>query len=332
MTTQFLHQLLQQNLQSPPEYRGGLSNHRAMALHALHELGVSDARLQAFYDNYEGHFSNAAAWSETVAPDQLEPWNTQLGKISAFTAVETQFAAMLARDGINQALVVVLPALWPGLAGAAFHGLIRTAHAVEVGYQPEIAAALAYWAARWQATPVPVADRNLPFATWAAQLQADAAQQRSTAPSISRRMAEAIRTSSYAELAGSLVIEADTIKNLSHWIASRYSESGNFTVLHMLTGLRAVLVLLPFMTIEQTEDAIKQAVSSLVAAYLASNAITGAVSETVVTTDWNSFIAKATASNDEHDIKLMHALDWFYKRDPDAAYVMAAARLSAHLG
>jgi Questin oxidase-like len=334
MSTQFLHQLLQKNLQSPPEYRGGFSNHRAMALHALHALGAGDARLQTFYNSYEGHFSSTTPQDETTAPDHAAPWNMQLGKISAFTALEAQFATMLARDGINQTLAAVLPILWPGLAGAAFHGLIRTAHAVEMAYQPELAAALAYWAARWQATPVPATERSLPFAEWATQLQSAATQQASTAPSISRRMAEAIKTNSYANLAGSLKIEADTIENLSHWIARRYSESNNFTVLHMLTGVRAALVLLPFMSAEQADGAIKQAISGLVAAYFASNigAAAPAISQIVMAADWNSFITKAVAATDEHDIKLMHALDWFYKRDPDPAYVAAAARLFMRLG
>ena len=56
-----------------------------------------------------------------------------------------------------------------------------------------------------------------------------------------------------------------------------------------------------------------------------------AISEDVVLVDWQRFITNAVAANDEHDMKLMHALDRFYQRDPDAVYVAAAARLCAGL-
>ena len=46
----------------------------------------------------------------------------------------------------------------PGVAAAAFHGLIRTAHAVQSGHAGEVAAALAYWAWRWQ----PLAPARVP--------------------------------------------------------------------------------------------------------------------------------------------------------------------------
>ncbi len=333
MTTPFLHQLLQNNLTCAPEYCAGLSNHRSMALHALHALGASDARMRAFYDSYDRHFSTEPAAPESVSVEE-ELWAAQLGNIAAFASLEAQFAAMLARDGVHNTLATVLPVLWPGMAGVAFHGLIRTAHALESEYAFELSTALAYWAARWQATPVPPPKVILPFAQWAAQLKAAAADTRSSAPTISRRMAEAIKTEHYAKLAGSLKIEVDTVTALSHWIAQRYSETGNFTVLHMLTGLRAVLVLMPIMPKIQAEDALKQAISSLVAAYFAANIDESrpTISVTFADDDWHSFIAKAIASNDEHDIKLMHTLDWLWHRDPAAVYVAAATRLCACLG
>ena len=59
----------------------------------------------------------------------------------------------------------------PGVAAAAFHGLIRTAHAVQSGHAGEVAAALAYWAWRWQPlAPPPQGGEALPFDDWAARL------------------------------------------------------------------------------------------------------------------------------------------------------------------
>src|SRR6185436_4564744 len=47
-------------------------------------------------------------------------------------------------------LQATLPELAPGITGAAFHGLIRTAMGVTSRHEGEIAAGLAYWAAHWQ--------------------------------------------------------------------------------------------------------------------------------------------------------------------------------------
>lgn len=145
MATPTLIRLVDQNLRRSPEYGAGLSNHLPMALHALHVLGAGDAGLERFAAAYVERKQLAAV----ATGDGLRPAaGPRLGDFASFPAWHAHFSARIAATGPRAALVESLPTLWPGVAAAAFHGAIRTAHAWELGHPGELAAALAYWAAR----------------------------------------------------------------------------------------------------------------------------------------------------------------------------------------
>ena len=180
-----LHHLLDRQLALPPETRHQLTSHLPMALHALHSMGADGARLQAFYDGCVGRFETLRA-PPPAAP--VARWQALRGTAGAFGALQASFAAALARDGEDAVLRRVLPDLLPGVAAAAFHGIIRTAHAVEAGHRGELAAALAYWAWRWQPLAPPPAGTAMPFDDWAAALVSAARGWRSEGPLISLRM------------------------------------------------------------------------------------------------------------------------------------------------
>ena len=142
-----LRALLDAQLNLPAEYRDQLTSHLPMALHALHSLGASPLRLQAFYATYAKRFDGMHA------PTPVEPaadWRSLRGPPDAYPALLASLNTLVVRDGIDATLRASLPDLLPGVAAAAFHGLIRTAHAVQSGHAGEVAAALAYWAWRWQ--------------------------------------------------------------------------------------------------------------------------------------------------------------------------------------
>ena len=147
MTPDTLHPLLTANLQFPPEYQDQLSNHLPMALHALSALGAPEARLRSFFDRYAQRFGDARAPQAAAA---ALDWRALRAQPAAYAALCASFAAMIDAIGVDATLRRTLPDLWPGVAAAAFHGLIRTAHAVQGGHPGELAHALAYWAWRWQ--------------------------------------------------------------------------------------------------------------------------------------------------------------------------------------
>ncbi|MDE2277139.1 MAG: DUF4243 domain-containing protein, partial [Burkholderiales bacterium] len=145
-----LRRWLGANLAFDAEYGDRLSNHLPMALMALQRLGADDARLHAFAQGYAARLRPAprSAWRPAG-----EAWVSRLGHRGAWPAYRQLFAQWLLRAGVPGVLEAALPRLLPGCAGAAFHGLIRTAYAVQAGECQELADALAHWACVWQPLP-----------------------------------------------------------------------------------------------------------------------------------------------------------------------------------
>ncbi len=302
-----LHALLDAGLRHGPEYGIGMSSHLPMALHALYALGAGAARLQAFYEVYVRRLTGQPAPAASTSPLPAD-WRHARGDFSAFDALQLHFEAHLRDHGLDATLRQSLLALWPGAAGAAFHGLIRTAHAVQSGHPPELAAALAYWAARWQAVPSiggPPGRAPVPVAAWAAQVEAAALQTRLPGRSISGRIEAAVQTAHYAAWAEATAV--DGLSPLSDWAADLYVRSGNFTVLHVVTATRAARVLWPWTTARG--EVLPGLVRAATAAVLASNLQSDEWAESAgPLPTWPELIERAIASDDDHVIKLVHAL------------------------
>lgn len=284
-----LHTLLDINLELPPEYREGLSNHLPMALQALHAMGAEAPRMQAFSAHYRRHFDGPVP---AVAP--------------AYAELFAYFEQALTQDGEALVLRRELPGLLQGLAAAAFHGVIRTAHGFEAGHRRELAAGLAYWA--WRSQPLgaaPAAPPLLAFDDWAQHLREQASGWSSTAPLISIRMAEATRAPVYRALAGALEPTHDLLQRLAGLALETYLASRNFTVLHMITGLRALRVLLCHAGDLSNLQPLLQKVFT--AAYLAANIKPLSQPPLSGGATWATLCEAATRSNDDHTIKLVHA-------------------------
>jgi len=322
-----LHELLDENLQLPPEYQAHLSNHLPMALHSLHCLGASPQRLREFYAVYARRFQGQSP--PDFARESLlsvSDWRRLRGQPDAYPSLLAYFNELVGRSGMENALHVVLPDLLPGVAAAAFHGVIRTAHAVQAAHAGELAAALAYWAWRWQplAAP-PVAEPLISFDSWAKLLIEKAPGWHSEGQLISIRMNEACRSSAYLALAGALMPAATIetrIADLAALAVDRYVLKPNFTVLHMITGLRALRTLLPWMQDSETLQAI--VVHCFVAAYLAARVTPSDRANMPKTKSWSDVIKTALASDDEHLIKLVHACRDEAARYGEGQYLRAA--------
>ena len=305
-TSDTLQILLDNQLRLPPEYQDQLTNHLPMALHALHRLGASPARIQAFYAFYADRF---AARPEAAEAEPVDDWQALLGQPDAHPVLQASMARLLARHGTDATLCLVLPVLLPGAAAAALHGPIRTAHAVESGHTGELAAALAYWAWRWQPLVAPSSPAPaLPLAEWAARLVRQAQNWATTGPLISIRMEEATHSPTYQALAGSLQAAPDVptrIAELAGLAVQSYASNPNFTVLHMMTGLRALRMLLPWLGGADSAGAQAVLARVVTAAYPAARVKDLPVVPEPRFHSWPEVIAAAIASEDEHVIKLV---------------------------
>nr|WP_295075400.1 questin oxidase family protein [uncultured Roseateles sp.] len=322
-----LHDLLSQGQSYPPEYRDQLANHLPMALHALFELGASAQQLRAFESSYARRFEGLA--SAVPAPAATD-WLALRGQMSAYAPLRACFEAALAQEGRDALLRRVLPELMEeGLATAAFHGLIRTAHAIQAGHEPELASALAYWASRWQALPAPrhaAEPPNLALPDWVAALAAGAQGWRSEAPLIQLRMQEASATPIYQALADALAPAADAptrVAELAQLALAIYMQTRNFTVLHMITGLRALRIVLPWLA--RPERVQVPLARALAAAYLAGRVQPMVRQPAVLLQSWPEVLAVARASDDDHLIKLVHACQDEARAYRESRYLQAAA-------
>lgn len=314
--TAMLQRWLDAGADHDAEYAGELSNHLPMALLALQRLGADAGRVQAFAAAYAQRLRPAPAAQAWVAGDA---WASRLGEPAAWSAYRDLFAAWLQHEDAGEVLGAALPRLMAGCGGAAFHGLIRTAYAVQSAHRRELADALAYWACRW-------ADSGPDEAAATQDADAAAVLRRLPLPSrppagrlISQRMAQVQAQPGFAAATARLQVDDGTLERLARGAAELYAASGNFTVLHLLTSAHALRVLLPF--IDEPLPAVRAYWRAFAAAWAASGARDmGALPPQ----PWTRITAFARASDDDHVIKLVYSC-----REQEAAYGGAPWRQAA---
>ena len=279
------------------EYGDGLSSHATMALIALERLGAGGERLNVWIAGYVK--AKALRPARPVRPwPRGDAWPDRLGDPGAWPAYRGLFREWIEEEGARALLAQVLPQLMSGCAAAAFHGLIRTAYAVQVGHLAELADGLAHWAAlHLPLGPLPDGAMDQPDPLpLLRRLQAGD----SDAPLIAGRIADAARGGRVNRVIAPLSIDAETPERLARAAAFAYAESGNFTALHLVTATHAMRVLARF--VDEPEAAWRwfwQAYAhGVVAARLRPAA-------PVPLRDWGAIIAAARASDDEHVIKLV---------------------------
>jgi hypothetical protein len=322
MATPTLMRLLDVNLRRSPEYGAGLSNHLPMALHALHVLGASDDDLDRFAADYVRRKQLAT----TPADDGARSESPRLGDFASFPAWHAHFTKRIATDGPRRTLVEALPELWSGVAAAAFHGPIRVAHAWELGHPRELAAALAYWAARWQRVDVaPEAGPTMDMAEWLAAAESAARSFSGDGRLISQRMGQAGRMPAFRAFAGRLRPADDVLATVAQWAAALYADTGNFTVLHVVTGSRALLRL------SAVSAPPPDACQALAAAIVASGIGERRRIDTRHCT-WDEVVTAARSSSDDHVVKLVHACHELSARVGQDDFLAAACRAVAQRG
>jgi hypothetical protein len=275
------------------EYRGALSNHRPMALLALAQLGATPARLERFDALYTRRLHSAPPPATWPAGD---PWACRLGQRAAWPPYRDLFWHWLASEDAGDVLRQTLPVLMRGCGGAAFHGLIRTAYAVQAQHHQELADALAYWACRWLdlGEPAPGGEPDPEAVLRALPVVA------SDAGLIFQRMAQAAADARLQAAAARLLVHEGTLQRLAELAAGAYAASGNFVALHLTTSAHALRVLLPYV------EAPLPAVAAYARAFNAAVCVAGLrPAAPVPLLRWPQIGQRALASDDDHVIKLV---------------------------
>ncbi|ELM3717613.1 DUF4243 domain-containing protein [Aeromonas hydrophila] len=295
MIMHHLHHLLDANRAFALNGRG-TTNHCPMALHALHEMGANPRQLQQFFAHWQTNHALPGGEQQQGDEEELQ-----------FVRLRQQLATRLADEGWQPTFASLLEqGLSP--AGGAFHPLIRFACALENGHLGEQAAALA----AWQCSPLRVpAGQRAPVPDIDALLSALARQWKGArwqGEWITERLRQVTDAPTWASGLPSGVSSSDLLVQLADAALALYWQTGNFTVLHMVTGSRAAAIVashLPAPWQARWQTLMWQAVA---AAYVT----VGAPSlQTPVWPDtgklsWQNVLARAVVSLDDHVIKLVH--------------------------
>jgi hypothetical protein len=325
-----LHRLLDDAPATDPEYGGGLSNHLPMAWLALARLGAGEGRLREFGAAYAAakRLEPARAREPWPAGDA---WPGRFGQRRAWPLYLDLFEQRIGHEGAAAVLQQTLPALLPGVAAAAFHGLIRTAAGVQAGHSGEVAQGLAHWASfHLRLGAMPEAPDRGTEADPAVLLRRLAAGTSATGL-IADRMRIAASDGAVNAVAAQLHVDAATPERLARAAAFAYAETGNFTALHLVTGTHAMRVLARF--VDEGEPRLAawrwfwQAYAhGVVAARLVP------ACEALVVRAWEGIVPRALASDDEHVIKLVDAAREEEQHYGGADWQRAASRAVMGLG
>ncbi|MFJ4677248.1 hypothetical protein [Kitasatospora sp. NPDC088783] len=155
-TAQVLDEGLHRLRHTGPEHTGTLTNHGPMAAEALIALGRPD-EVEPWLTRYLPQLDDRPA---PVRPVDRTAWREALGDVRRVTDWQLHFDVELAGGDWLATATTWWSRLLPGVAAGATHGIIRTSHALRsMAEHPsderrrELAAALAYWAARYATLP-----------------------------------------------------------------------------------------------------------------------------------------------------------------------------------
>ena len=276
------------------EYAGGLSNHRPMALLALARLGASETRLNAFAQHYSQRLQPAPPPTSWPAGDA---WASRLGEREAWPAYRDLFGEWLLHEHSSDVLQQALPRLMQGCGAAAFHGLIRTAYALQSARRQELADALAYWACRWLDLG---ASQGAGLVAKPEAVLRQLRVVKSDAGLIVQRLAVAASTPHFQSTVNHLRVHQGTLPQLAALAAQAHAATGNFTALHLVTSAHAMRLLMPYL--DEPVPALQAYWRAFAAAVCAAGL---QVSEVPPPQPWPLLVAAALQSDDDHLIKLV---------------------------
>ncbi len=325
-----LEELLDEELGFDATKTTGLTHHMPMALVAKSALGATADELRRFATRYERRL---APRKDAEVPLTKATWQRAIGHEGTFDALSDYFSKAITDEGPDATLRSHLDAVTPGICGAAFHGAIRLAYALELSSPARIAAGLAYLAesAVPLGDPLPSASRENGVLEVLEQLSASVDS--AGLPSrrlISEEMLDAASWGTLRRAVATCRLDGDTMGDLRRVAVTLYATTGDFTSLHAVTGVEALTALRPFAQDRTSFDAaclmgVATAYATVGAPSLASSDQLRQFEATNVATP-ERVAAVGANSDDEHVAKLIYTSLRLRERTGDDLYLAVAAR------
>ncbi len=335
MNTDAMEQALEMLACTGPEFGGGLANHAPMAAEALIAMNRGDA-VTAWVERYRRRLDGRP---ESRKPIASAEWQAALGDYSRVADWVVFFNRELSEKSWRTVIGEWAARLSPGLVAAAFHGVLRTAHAARSlsrketeARKRELAEGLAYWAASYYVLPSTRTSR-------AGSLKpSQAIKQVALLPA--ERRGRGLITDALRGLEGfepftgvaDLVdpnIEAERfLSDLTETFARTFlanAHSGNvIALIHAVTGPSSIRLLLPYATPEAQRDLLRygwQAAAAIYSGY-GRTAEFGAQDDDAPNRE--ELIERAVSNSDDHAIKFTEACLREHAVNPQPVYLLAA--------
>jgi hypothetical protein len=327
MATSMLERLLDDNLRFDLGGRGTV-NHLPMALVALSRMGASEERLVDYFGWWE---NNRALPRRESGQAVGEYWQRHIGDAAMFAALSDYFRERILDRGSAAVITSAFPVLSPGIAAAAFHGLIRLAYGIEADHPGEIAAGLATLCSRYVDLGLKFDGRSTTSVEASFGRLADAIDRATfTGQGIIGRMLAAASDRRLQAAISVPPIKLGVLDEIARASISLYWQEPNFTVLHMVTATHAARVFFGRFPILASESAILALWGALCAAYASVGAppLKGLAPQPN-SIAWDKILADAVKSNDDHVIKMSYTCRCEAEHHRNPLYQVVAARLVA---
>jgi len=329
-----------------PEYAGRLANHGPMAAEALVELARPDA-VVPWVEQYRKRLRDHPGGTRPIDP---KSWREALGENDRVGDWIVYFRREVEERPWKTMLADWIPRLSPGVVAAAFHGAIRTAHAVrslEATETParrrELAEGLGYWAATYNALP----EASPPVKVPAGRRPSDAIasvpllppERRISYGNITDRLSPLDQFPPFASVADAVDSSGDPdafLTNVTETFAGVYLASvppgSVITFLHGVTGPTAVRTLLPYVSPEERRRLVRYTWQAAASFLSSSGGKTSPRISDEKLPSRDELADRALATDDEHAIKFTEACFREYARNPKPVYILAARDGVARLG
>jgi len=325
-----LENLLDEELAFDATTTRGLTNHLPMALVAKSGLGASSEELRRFATRYEVRL---APRNDVDTQLTAATWRSAIGRAGSFKDLCDYFLSAVNDQGPEATLQRHLDALTPGICGAAFHGVIRLAYALELSSPSRIAAGLAYLAESAVPLGAPLTSHSSSDTVSEVLAQLSSSHQFGRLPSrglISDEMLDVAAMEPFRNVVARCRLDENTVDDLRRAALILYATAGDFTSLHAVTGVEALTALRPFAQDVKSFDA--SCVVGVAAAYATVGAPPFASPEqlsqfsTANHATVDDVAAVGAMSDDEHVSKLVYTSLRLRATTNDELYLAVAAR------
>jgi hypothetical protein len=316
------------------EFDQTFSNHAPMALTALAKIGGSPETLRRFFAYYRD-CKHLKPFGEPGQALDATNWRSALGERTREPDLRVFFRGEVVRLGVEGACRAYLPALAPGIAASAFHGLMRLAYALLRESPDDVAIALGYWAATFLALrpatgAAPVTDD--PAEVLARAMQIAPLHDLKLHPLLWKNMRDAAATPEFLPVVDWLAIDESTLGKIASTGLVVFAATQHFAALHIVTAAHWLRIVEPhadratfYLMLRHFWQGIAGLVGELGFPRLPDAA---AVEKwrRLPAPDWQELRAAAATSFDEHDISLAFSAYEEAQVYGDPLYRVALAR------